>query len=376
MQGTRSWRRRSVIVSSLILFAVCLGLGVLLEPKCFAAVAAQPSSLVPLPFLIFVAYEILVILHHLARILLAELLGLKLLAFVCGPFAIRRIRDRTRFTWNNRETMITGTTVFAPKTLDGLRWRCVWLTAIGPASMILVGFIFLMIVQAIDPARASVDTLFLAAIAFIGIAGGVRLLLPLALRRSASYGVLLWDALCGRPTIEVLFLVTALIHDGQQGIRPRDWSSKMLELALRLTENTELAERVTVCLLAFYRAADLPEMNMAAVYLDEAVAKANPKPGALYAWVMLEKAFYEAWFKRDEANARAAFERVQDWSRVPHHAWLRVSAAIALLEGKPLECQRQSREALNIVRSLPVVHQLAVDWLEELLASASSEVSC
>ena len=89
---------------------------------------------------------------------------------------------------------------------------------------------------------------------------------------------------------------------------------------------------------------------------------------------MLEKAFYEAWFKRDEANARAAFEQVHDWSRVPHHAWLRVSAAIALVEGKPEECQRQAREALNIVQSLPVVHQLAVDWLEELLAS--SEVRC
>jgi hypothetical protein len=104
------------------------------------------------------------------------------------------------------------------------------------------------------------------------------------------------------------------------------------------------------------------------------VAKATPKFGALYAWVMLEKAFYEAWFKRDEAKARVAFERVNDWSKVPHHAWLRVSAAMALVDGKPEECRRQAREALNIVQSLPVVHQLAADWLEELLAN--SEVHC
>jgi hypothetical protein len=374
MQGTRSWRRRSVIFSSLILLAVCVGLWILLEPRCFAAVAAQPSNLVPLPFLIFVAYEILVILFHLARILVAELVGLKFLAFACGPFAIRRIRNRTRFSWNNRETMLFGTTVFAPKSLDGLRWRCAWLIASGPFSMILIGLIFLMIVWAIDPVHASIDTLFLAAIAFIGIAGGVRLLLPLGLRRSASYGVLLWDALRGRPTSEVLFLVTALIHDGQEGIRPRHWSVEMLDIALQLTENTDLAERVTVCLLAFYRAADLHEIDLAARFLEEAVAKANPKSGTLYAWVMLEKAFYEAWFRRDESKARAAFERINDWSKVPHHAWLRVSAAMALVEGKPEECQRQAREALDIVRSLPVVHQLAVDWLEELLASP--EVRC
>jgi hypothetical protein len=374
MQGTRSWRRGSVIISSLILLAVCVGLWVLLEPKCFAAVAAQPSNLVPLPFLIFVAYEALVILHHLARILVAELVGLKLLAFVCGPFAIRRIKKRTRFTWNNRETMIFGTTVFAPKTLDGLRWRCAWLIASGPMSMILIGLIFLMVVRAIDPARASIDTLFLGAIAFIGIAGGVRLLLPLGRRRSASYGELLWDALRGRPTSEVRFLVTALIHDGQEGVRPRDWSSKMLDLALQLTENSDQAERVTVCLLAFYREADRHEMQVASGFLEEAVAKANPKFGALYAWVMLEKAFYEAWFKRDESSAHAAFEQVNDWSKVPHHAWLRVSAAMALVEGKPEECQRQAREALNIIQSLPIVHQLAVDWLEELLAN--SEVRC
>src|ERR1700740_275007 len=196
MQGTRSWRRGPVIVSSLILWIVCLGLCALLEPKCLAAVAAQPSSLVPLPFLVFVAYEILVILHHLARILVAELVGLKLLAFVCGPFAIRRIRDRTRFTWNNRETMITGTTVFAPKTLDGLRWRFIWLIASGPASMILVGLFFLLIIRAMDPTRASINTLFFAAIAFMAIAGGVRLLLPLGFRPASE----LRDPAVGRAT--------------------------------------------------------------------------------------------------------------------------------------------------------------------------------
>ena len=373
MQGTRSWRRGLVIISYLILLAVCLGVWILLEPACFAAVAAQPSNLVPLPVLVFVAYEILVILHHLARILVAKLIGLKLLAFACGPFALRRIRNRTRFIWNNRETMITGTTVFAPKTLEGLRWRCFWLVSSGPVSMILVGFVFLVIVRAIDPVRASIDTLFLAAITFMGITGGVRLLLPLGPRRT-SYGVLLWDVLRGRRTGEVRFLVSAMIHDGQQGIRPRDWSSKMLELALQLTENTDSAERVTVCLLAFYKAADLHEVHLAAQYLNEAVAKAIPKFGTLYVWVMLEKAFYEAWCKRDGANARTAFEQIHDWSRVPQHARLRVSAAIALSEGKPEECQRQAREALNIIQSLPVVHQLAVDWLEELLAS--SEVRC
>jgi hypothetical protein len=374
MEGTCSWRRRSIIASYLILLAVCIGLSILLEAKCLAAVAAQPSSLLPLPFLAFVAFEMLVILQHLARILTAKLVGLRLLAFACGPFAIRRIRDRRRFTWNNRETMISGTTVFEPKTMAGLQWRCIWLIISGPASMILAGLLFLMIVQVSDPTRAPINTLFLAAMAFIGVAVGVRLLLPLPLRRSLSYGTLLWDALRGRPTGEVLFLVNALIHYGQQGVRPRDWSQKMLDLALRLTEQADLAERVTVCFLAFYRAIDLRDIDRASRYLDEAVAKANPKSRVLYSWVMLEKAFFEAWFRRDESSAREAFERVSDWSRVPHHTWLRVSAAMAFLEGRPEECHRQATEALNIVQSLPVPHPLALDWLEELIAS--SQVRC
>jgi hypothetical protein len=374
MEGTWSWRRGSIIASSLILLAVCLGLWILLEPKCLAAVAAQPSSLLPLPFLIFVAYEMLVILQHLARIMTAKLVGLKLLAFACGPFAIRRIRNRTRFTWNNRETMISGTTVFEPKTVAGIRWRCLWLIASGPASMILAGTFFMMIVQVTDPTRAPIDTLLLAAMAFIGISVGVRLLLPLPLRRSASYGTLLWDALLGRPTGEVLFLVNALVHYGQQGVRPREWSQNMLDLALRLTEKVDVPERVTVCFLAFYRAIDLREVDRASRYLDEAVAKANPKSRVLYSWVMLEKAFFEAWFRRDERRAQEAFERVNDWSRVPHHTWLRVSAAMAFLAGRPEECHRQAREALNIVQSLPVAHPLAIDWLEGLIAN--SEVRC
>lgn len=374
MEATWSWRRGSTISSSLILLALCVGLWILLEPKCLAAVAAQPSSLIPLPFLVFVAYEILVILHHLARILMAKLVGLKFLAFACGPFAIRRIRERTRLTWNNRETMISGTTVFAPKTLDGLRWRCFWLIASGPMAMIIAGCFFVVIVQATDPTRASIDTLFLAAMAFMGISVGVRFLLPLPLRRSVSNGTLLWDALRGRATGEVLFLVSTLVHDGQQGVRPRDWSAKTLDLALRLTEKTDLAERATVCFLAFYRALDLREIDRASHYLDEAVGKANAKSQMLYSWVMLEKAFFEAWFKRDVPRAREAFERVKDWTRIPHHTWLRVSAAMAFVEGRPDDCHRQAQEALNIVQSLPVVQPLAVDLLEELLTG--SEVRC
>jgi hypothetical protein len=351
-----------------------VGLWILLEPKCAAAVAAQPSSLVPLPFLVFVAYEILVILHHLARILMAKLVGLKFLAFACGPFAIRRIRERTRLTWNNRETMISGTTVFAPKTLEGLRWRCFWLIASGPLAMIIAGCFFLGIVQVTDPARPSIDTLFFAAMAFMGVSVGVRFLLPLPLRRSVSNGTLLWDTLRGRATGEVLFLVSALVHDGQQGVRPRDWSPKILDLALRLTEKTDLPERATVCFLAFYRALDLREIDRASRYLDEAVGKVNPKSQMLYSWVMLEKAFFEAWFKRDELKAREAFERVKDWTRIPHHTWLRASAAIAFVEGRPQDCHRQAQEALNIVQALPVVQPLAVNLLEELLAG--SEVRC
>ena len=374
MEGTSSWRRGSIIFSALILLAVCIVLWILLEPKCLAAVAAQPSSLLPLPFLVFVAFEMLVILQHLSRILTAKLVGLRLLAFACGPFAIRRIRNRTRFTWNNRETMISGTTVFEPKTMAGLQWRCLWLIASGPASMILAGSFFMLIVQVTDPTRAPIDTLFLGAMAFIGVSVGVRHLLPLPLRRSVSHGTLLWDALRGRPTGEVLFLVSALLHYGQQGVRPRDWSQNMLDIALRLTEKADVAERVTVCFLAFYRAIDLREIDRASRYLEEAVAKANPKSRVLYSWVMLEKAFFEAWFRRDESRAREAFERVNDWSRVPHHTWLRVSAAMAFSEGRPEECHRQAREALNIVQLLPVAHPLAVDWLKELIAS--SQVKC
>jgi hypothetical protein len=148
----------------------------------------------------------------------------------------------------------------------------------------------------------------------------------------------------------------------------------MLERGLQLTENFEIAERATLCLLAYYRTIDLDGIDQAGRYLDEAFAKASLKIGPVYTWIVLEKAFFEARFKRDESTARAAFEQVGDWSKVPHHAWLRVSAALALLEGKPDECRRQAREALEILRALPVVHQFVVDWLEELLNS--SRVSC
>src|ERR1700746_937992 len=158
MQEAWSWRRGSVITSSLILLLVCFALWMILRDKVLDAVAAQPSNLVPLPFLLFVAYEILVILCHLARIFAARLVGFELLAFKCGPFAIRKIHGRNRFTWNNRETMLTGTTIFVPTDVENLRWKCILLNASGPVSMIVVGLIFLAIVRFANPSHASIET--------------------------------------------------------------------------------------------------------------------------------------------------------------------------------------------------------------------------
>src|SRR4029077_8285557 len=145
MEEVWSWRRGSVIASSLILLLVCLAVSTLIWDKVVGAVAAQPSNLVPLPFLLFVAYEVVVILCHLARILAAKLVGFELLVFTCGPFAVRQVRGHKKFSWSNRETMLTGTTTFAPKSLDGLRWRCVLLNASAPASMIIIGVVSLMV---------------------------------------------------------------------------------------------------------------------------------------------------------------------------------------------------------------------------------------
>jgi hypothetical protein len=374
MEEVWSWRRGSVVASSLILLLVCFAIWMLIWDKVLGAVAAQPSNLVPLPFLLFVAYEVVVILCHLARILAARLVGFELLAFTCGPFAIHVVRGHKKFSWTNRETMLTGTSIFAPKNLEGLRWRCILLNASAPVSIIAIGTIFLMIVRSADPVRPSIDTLFFAAMAFTGIAAGVRLLLPFARDRSTDYGTLLWAAIRGRPTAEALFLINAIKCEGQQGIGPRDWPAAWVDQVAALTEKIDFPERFIVCFLCFYRAIDLRDIPSASRFLDEAVAKVNPKSRMFYTRIMLEKAFFEAWFKRNEFAARKAFDRVQDWSVVPRHIWLRASAAVAAVEGRYEECQRQAREALEIVQSLPVVHRLTAEWLKEL--SENHRVQC
>src|SRR5215472_15898981 len=115
MEEVWSLRRGPVIASFLILVLVCFAVWMLIWDKVLGAVAAQPSNLVPLPFLLFVAYEVVVILCHLARILAAKLVCFELLAFSCGPFAIHVVGGHKKFSWTNRETMLTGTSIFAPK---------------------------------------------------------------------------------------------------------------------------------------------------------------------------------------------------------------------------------------------------------------------
>jgi hypothetical protein len=364
MHTGSSMRLSLVILWYLLLVFVCVACLLVLEPKFAAAIAAQPSSLFPIPFLFFAAFEINVLVHHAARIIAAHLLRMRLLGFVFGPFVIRRIRGRVRVGFDNRQNMLTGSSTFAPRTLERLRMRCTWLLVAGPAATILFGLLLLLVAQSPNPIRDPLNTLFLGAMALVGINLGIRLLLPIPLSRSPSYGTMLADIAKGKPTAEVLLLVSGLTFEAQQGVRPRQWSGKCLDLALRLTERSELPERATVCFLAYYRALDMGDPDRAALFLDEALAKV--KSPSLFSRVMLEKAFSEAYFRRDANRANEAFKRITDWSTIPHHTWLRVSSAIALSEGKIDESQRQAREALEIVRSMPVVHPLALEWLSDL----------
>jgi hypothetical protein len=362
-------RRVALAISYPTLLLVCLGIWRLIGPKTLSTLAAQPLNLAPLPFLVFAAYEIVIISCHLARIFVAKPLGFQLLAFTCGPFAIRKLDGRRRFTWNNRETMLTGTTIFAPRHLDNLRGRCLLLNASAPLFVLALGLISLAVAWLADPIHSSIDLLFWTAMSFAGILTAVRLLLPFAHDRLADWGSLIWDAFQGKPTSEVLLLINALKYEGQQGVRPREWPQTWLNRAAVLTEKIDFPERFVVCFLCFYHAIDRRDIGTASRFLDEAVAKADPKSRALYARIMLESAFFEAWFRRSEFAARKAFDRVQDWSVVPRHTWLRASAALAAVEGRFDECHAQAREALEILQSLPVVHELAVEWLRELLQS-------
>ena len=365
-----AWSRRvSLAVSSLTLFMVCLGIWSLVSAKVLTAVAVQPSSLVPLPFLLFVAYEVAVISCHVARILVARPLGFQLLSFGYGPFAIRKVRGRSKFSWNYRETMLTGTTVFAPKHLENLRWRCVLLNASAPLFVLVIGLIFLGLTRLSVPVRSSIDTLFFAAMAFTGIVAAVGLMLPFARDRLNDYGRLIWDAFQGKPTSEVLLLINAIKCQGKQGVRPRDWPHVWLNRAATLTEKTDFPERFLVCFACFYHAIDRRDIQSASRFLDEAVAKANRKSRMYYSRIMLECAFFEARFKQNASAARRAFESIQDLSTVPRHVWLRASAALAAAEGRFEECHLQAQEALEIIQSLPVIHHLAVEWLQELLES-------
>jgi hypothetical protein len=349
----------------LFLIFVCVACWFVLQPKFLAAVSAQPSSLIPVPFILFVAYEIVVLVHHAARMVAARFIGMRLLAFSFGPLALHRVHGQMQISLNNRQNILAGNSAFAPRGLSRLRARCAWLIVAGPATTILFGILLLLLAQLPDPARFPVSTLFLGSLALVAVNLGVRLLLPLPISRSPSYGTLLADLAKGKPTVEVQLLVSALAFERQQGVRPRDWSPKMLDLALRLTEHGDNPDRATICFLAYYRMVDLAYPERAALFLDEAVAKV--KSQSLSARVMLEKAFFEAFFRRDVEKANEAFEKVTDWSTTPHHNWLRVASAIALAEGNVEQSQRQAREALEIVNGLSVSPPLTLEWLRTLV---------
>jgi len=290
-----------------------------------AAILVWPQGLSRwhLLWLVPVSLPVAYIVHELGHLLAGFMVGLRVERIALGPLRIDRVGGRRRWhlSWN-----AWGGTIHSPDLLPGLRHRLLVSAAAGPLVNLVVAFALAAAVALVHPGSLLAASCVTLSAASAGV--GLMTLLPQPRVRFHSDGALMkvlfeGDAV-GRRHVSLLRLSAW----AQEGYRPRDWSTELLEMVREPRDGSEA--ELAAHVYELWHLMDTGETEEAARRVEESLDIARRVGGRFGRLAHAEAAFLAARDRKDAAGARAHRAEAGD---LPASAALRIEAAIRYAEG-------------------------------------------
>jgi tetratricopeptide (TPR) repeat protein len=311
--------------------------------------------------LYIVVVLIMVILHELAHTATGLALGMKLRAFLAGPFQWC-IRDgKWEFQFKPQAILAAGgATAVVPASADFATWRELSMVAAGPLASLLTGALALWIAftaKADSPVQAG------GLIALFGawsLAVGLGNLLPFRTGDTYSDGAQIYQLLSGGPWTDYHRIIRVVTSSLVTPLRPRDFD---IEAIQRAAQNfTQGKHGLLLRLFAYIYFFDNGRLQEAAQALTEAESIYHQSASDIPAELLTVFVFGNAYLRRDAVAAREWWTRMEAKKPTRFKAdYWKAYSALRWVEGELKEANEAWEKSNALAQQLPTAGEYEFD---------------
>lgn len=314
----------------------------------------------PLPYAVeaVIAALAVVLVHEVGHALTGTALGMRVRAFVVGPFQWRIREGRWRFQLRLADLLATGgstavvPTDARPSAGRVIRRREIWMIAGGPAASLLYG---LAALAALLTARGHAwegEWRLLAMFTTFSLLAGVVNLLPFHTRTGYSDGAQIYQLVSGGIWSDYHHALAIVGSSTVTPLRPRDFDLAAMERAAAVM--TEGMPGTHLRLLAYSCNLDCGRLREASLAVNEAEALAVESLDEIPVEFYSDFVFAKAFVQRDAEGTRAWWTRLEAKKPEPSTAdtWL-ARAASLWMDGTMAAAKEAWEKGNALAQALP-----------------------
>jgi hypothetical protein len=314
---------------------------------------------------IVAALFITVVLHELGHATAGMALGMKLRAFIVGPFQWR-IRDgRWKFQFLPSKFLSAGgATAIVPTNTEQLRWREICMIAAGPVANLFTGLIATAAALAAIGKPYEQYWEFSALIAAISLVTFAVNLIPKQLNAqhqvAYSDGAQIYQLLRGGPWADLHRAFSVAGSTLVTPLRPKDYDIQTIQRAA--SSITQGRQALVLRLLASYYFLDCGMIPQTCEVLAEAESVYEESASDIPAELHTDFVFGNAILRRDAAAARQWWERME--AKKPTHFgvdYRLAQSALFWIENHLEEAREAWNQANLLAQQLPAAGSYEFD---------------
>lgn len=317
---------------------------------------------------------LMVLLHELGHTGAGLALGMKLRAFIVGPFQWQKREGKWKFRFNAASLFSSGgATALVPTDPRQAQWRHIWMIAAGPLVTLVSGLIALWATLT-APSQPWADAwLFLACLATLSLLVGMLNLVPFQTNQTYSDGAYLFQLLRGGPWADYHRAMSIVASSLVTSLRPRDYDIDAIQRASAWM-TAGMRALLLRCYASYYYL-DHGEFHKAGQALEKAESIYDESVHDMRTELHTIFIIDEAFLHRDATAARVWWDRMEAKkpTRLNFDYWL-AKAALLWIEGRLDQSEEAWREASALAQQLPTAGAYQFDrYRSELLRRAMDE---
>src|SRR6266567_2455739 len=296
---------------------------------------------------------VIVALHEGGHTAVGLLLGMKLRAFIVGPFQWR-IRDgKWEFQFEPKQILTPGgVTGVVPAVTHFPRWALLCMVAAGPVANVLSGVLALRAATKADSGSAVQAGGFLALFGAWSFVTSVMNLVPFRTKDNYSDGAQIYQLLSNGPWADLHRAFSVAGSSLVSPLRPRNYDIQTILRAERTF--TQGRQGLLLRLLAYNYFLDLERIQEAGGALAEAGSIYNQSASDIPAELLTAFVFGSAYIWRDASSARQWWTHMEAKkpTRFNVDYWMAASA-LRWIEGNLKDANESLKKANALAQQLP-----------------------